>query len=36
MAGYCKHGVESSGSVNGGEFIDKLNECQILTKDSVS
>jgi hypothetical protein len=27
VAGCCKHGNEPSGSINGGEFLDKLSDC---------
>jgi hypothetical protein len=31
-----EHGNEPSGSIKGGEFIDKLSDCQLLKKDSAS
>jgi hypothetical protein len=34
--GYCEHGNELSGSVEDGEYLDYLSECQFLKKDSVS
>jgi hypothetical protein len=30
----CEHGNEPSGSIKGGEFLDKLSDCQLLKKDS--
>jgi hypothetical protein len=33
-SGFCEHGNEPSGSIKGGEFLDQLNDCQLLKKDS--
>jgi hypothetical protein len=33
VAGFCEHRNESSGSTEGGEFLDKLSDCQLLKKD---
>jgi hypothetical protein len=27
VAGYCDHGNEPSGSMKGGEFLDRLSDC---------
>jgi len=34
MAGPCGHGNELSGSVKGGEFLDRLSDYQLLKEDS--
>jgi hypothetical protein len=36
MAGSCEHGNEPSSTVKGGEFLDKLGDCQLLKKDVAS
>jgi hypothetical protein len=33
--GSCEYDNETSGSVNGGEFLDQLSDCQLLKKDSA-
>jgi hypothetical protein len=35
MAGSSQHGDESSGTINGEEFLDWLSDCYILKKDYV-
>jgi hypothetical protein len=35
MAGSCEHGNVNSGSIKGREFLDQVNDCQILKKESV-
>jgi hypothetical protein len=35
VAGSRVHGDELSGSIKGGEFLDKLSDCQLLKKDSA-
>jgi hypothetical protein len=35
VAGCCEHGNEPSGSIKGGEFVDYLDDCQLLKKDST-
>jgi len=32
MMGFCSDCNENSGTMKGGEFIDKLSDCQILKK----
>jgi hypothetical protein len=34
-AGCCEHGNEPSGSIQGGECLDPLSNCQLLKKDRV-
>ena len=36
MAGYCEHGIETSGSVKCGKFTDKLQNYQLVRKDAVT
>jgi hypothetical protein len=36
VAGCCKHDNETSGSVEGGGFLDKLSDCQLLKEYSVA
>jgi hypothetical protein len=36
MAGCYEHGNELSSSIKDGIFFDKLNDCQLLKKDSAS
>jgi hypothetical protein len=36
VTGFCGHGNESNGSINGGEFIIRLSDYQLLKKDFVS
>lgn len=31
--GCCKHNCETTGSLKGGKFLDRLSDCQILKKD---
>jgi hypothetical protein len=33
-AGCCEHGNEVSGSIKGGEFLDRLSDYQLLKEDS--
>jgi hypothetical protein len=35
VAGFYEDSNEPSGSVKGGEFIDQLNDCELLKKDSA-
>jgi hypothetical protein len=35
VAGSCEHGNETSGSINGGEFLDQLSNYKLL-KDYAS
>jgi hypothetical protein len=35
VAGSCEHGNEFPGSIRGGEFVDKLSNCQLLKKNSA-
>ena len=35
MAGSCKRGIETSGSVKSGGFLDYLRTCKLLKKDSA-
>jgi hypothetical protein len=35
VAGPCEHSNEPSGSINGGEFLEWLSDCQLLKKDSA-
>jgi hypothetical protein len=35
MAGCCEHGNKPSVSIKGGGFLDQLNDCQLLNKDST-
>jgi hypothetical protein len=34
VAGSCEHGCEPSGSVKDGEIYDKVNDYQLIKKDS--
>jgi hypothetical protein len=34
VVGCCEHGDEPPGSVKGGKFLDKLNDCWLLRKDT--
>jgi len=34
--GSCEHGNEPSGSIKSGEFLDQLNDYQLLKKDPAS
>jgi hypothetical protein len=36
VAGFCEHGNEPSGSIEGVEFLDCLSDCKLLKKDSAS
>jgi hypothetical protein len=36
VAGNWEHGNESSGSIKGEEFLDKLSDYQLFIKDSVN
>jgi hypothetical protein len=36
MAGSCEHGNEASGSVKSEEFLDQVNDYQLLKRDSAS
>jgi hypothetical protein len=33
MAGSCEHGNATSGSIEGGEFVNQLSDYQLLNKD---
>jgi hypothetical protein len=35
VGGSCEHGNEPSGSIEGGEFIDWLNDCWFFKEDST-
>jgi hypothetical protein len=35
VAGSCEHGNETTGSTKSGKFLDHLNECLLLKKDSA-
>jgi hypothetical protein len=35
VTGFCEHGNEPSGSTEGGEFLDYLNDYKLLKKDSI-
>jgi hypothetical protein len=35
VTGSCEHDNKPSGSVKGGEFLDKLRHCQLLNKKST-
>jgi hypothetical protein len=34
VADFCENGNEPSGSIKGGEFLDKLSDCKHLKMDS--
>jgi hypothetical protein len=36
VVGSCEHGTKPSGSIEGGEFIDWLSDCQLLTDSALS
>jgi len=35
VAGSCEHGKDLSGSIKGREFLDKLSDIYLLSKDSA-
>lgn len=36
MADSCEHGNDPSGSINGGDFLEKLSDSQLLKKYSAA
>jgi hypothetical protein len=36
IVGICEHGNENSGSIKGGEFLDKLRDHKLIKNDSIS
>jgi hypothetical protein len=36
MASSCEYGNEAAGSVKEAEFLDQLNDCQLLMKGSAA
>ena len=35
MAGFCRFGIETSGSIKYGEFMDELGNCRRFKKESA-
>jgi hypothetical protein len=36
VAGSCEHSSEPSGSIRGSEFLEQLNDNQLIKKDAAS
>jgi hypothetical protein len=35
VAGSCEHANETSGSIKGGKFLEKLGDCEFFKNDST-
>jgi hypothetical protein len=35
VVGSCEHGNEPSGSIKGGEFLDKMSDYKLINRDSA-